>query len=649
MTGADRLRGQIPLVISALPLLAALVLTYRDGGYFIASWGVACIALLGLLATAALMIRSSLGGLVGMIALAGWGAMATWQGLSSLWADEPSAATSAMSLTLLYASAFGLVLVASRGAATLRRLLELSLLLAVVVAVSSVGQRILPDVIPGHETGGRLATPISYWNTLALAYAFGLVLAIGIAGDATRGRVIRALCAATSPLFALGILFTQSRGSLLVAVVGIALLIAFAPGRLTTVWSGLVAAVVSVPLMAYANDQTSLRPENVLEQPHAAAGARVALALLVAAARCAAASLCVTPLAVALGDRRRGRIAGIAVAGVFVVLLLGALAARPPEGGPVSWADRQFDAFRSYDPGARNDAQSVADRLVVAAGSGRWQNWSVAAHEWEDAPVSGTGAGDYRFRWVEYRDVDLTVRNAHSLYLETLGESGLIGLLLLLTPLLAVGAAIGMALRGGAPPALARDLGIVAGAGGAVAMHLAGDWGWQMPAVVLPAMVIGAAAISASAAHLGRDRPARRASSLGRGRGGDHRRAAHLRAGRVRAAPPQRSGHGRRRRPRRRPDGREAGGRPRSAEPRPAAAAGHRPRGPRPAGADRAFAAAVRRSPRLEHPPDWAAIRRGDARPRRWLQAVAETDSAMRDAAAKSGPAPRRLSSLGGT
>ncbi len=580
MTGADRVRGQIPLVVSALPLLAALVLTYRDGGYFIDAWGVACIALLGMLATAVLLIRSSLGGLVGMIALAGWGGLAAWQGLSSLWADEPTAATSAMSLTLLYAAAFGLVLVASNGAPTLRRLLELSLLLAVVVGVSSVGQRILPDVIPGHETGGRLATPISYWNTLALAFAFGLVLAIGIAGDATRGRVVRALCAATPPLFALGILFTQSRGSLLVAVVGVVLLIAVAPGRLITVWSALVAAVVSVPLMAYANDQTALRAENVLEQPHAAAGARVAIALLIAAAVGAAASLYVTPLSEALGTGRRSRIAGIAVGGVVVVVLLGLLVARPPEGGPVSWADRQYDAFRSYDPGARNNADSVSDRLVVAAGSGRWQNWSVAYHEFEDAPIAGTGAGDYRFRWNEYRDVNLTVRNAHSLYLETLGESGLVGLLLLLTPLVAVGVAIAMALLAGAPPALARDLGIVAGAGGAVALHLGGDWGWQMPAVVLPAMVIGAAAIAASAIHLGRDRPGAAPRVVGRRRGRADRGAAHLRPRGLGPAAAQRSGHGGHGGSGRRPHGREPGRLTRPSEPGAPAAAGQRPRRP---------------------------------------------------------------------
>lgn len=616
MTGADRLRGQVPLAISAVPLLAALVLTYRDGGYFIDAWGVAAIVLLGVLATAVLMWRSSLGGLAGMVALAGWGGLAAWQGLSSLWADEPSAAMAAMSLTLLYAAAFGLVLVASDGAPTLRRLLELSLGLAVVVAVSSVGQRLLPDLLPGSESGGRLATPISYWNTLGLVFAFGIVLAIGIAGDATRGPVTRALCAAPSPLFALGILFTQSRGALLVAVAGIALLVAFAPGRLTTVWAAVVAGLVSVPLMAYANDQPSLRAENVLTEPHAAAGARVAVTLLVGAAICAAASLYVRPLASALADRRRSLIAGGAVAGCAVLLLLGALAARPPEGGPISWADRQFDSFRSYDPGARNDAQSVQDRLVVAAGSGRWQNWSVAWHEFEDSPAAGTGAGDYRFRWAQYRDIDISVRNAHSLYLEILGESGLVGLLLLLTPLAAVGVAIAMALLAGPPPALARDLGVVVGAGGAVALHLAGDWGWQMPAVVLPAIALGAAAIVASARHLGRDRPAPRAVPWAVAAAaivgvilafGPVASSERLQTGRDRATAGDLTG------------ALEAADQaadldPQSAQARLLQANVLADLG-RPAQADRAFAAAVRRSPRdWTARADWAAalIRRGD-------------------------------------
>ena len=80
--------------------------------------------------------------------------------------------------------------------------------------------------------------------------------------------------------------------------------------------------------------------------------------------------------------------------------------------------------------GARTD-DSVAGRLAVAAGSGRWQNWSVALDQWQTAPATGTGAGDYRFEWNERRDLPLDVVNAHSLYLEVAGESGLVGLLLL--------------------------------------------------------------------------------------------------------------------------------------------------------------------------------------------------------------------------
>ncbi len=387
MTGAERLRGWVPLAISAVPLLAALVLTYRDGGYFIGSWGVAAIVLLGVLATVALMWRSPLGGLPGMIALAGWGVLAAWQGLSSLWADEPSAAMAAMSLTLLYAAAFGLVLVASDGAPTLRRLLELSLGLAVVVAVSSVGQRLLPDLLPGSESGGRLATPISYWNTLALVFAFGLVLAVGIGGDPTRGPVARALCAAPAPLFALGILFTQSRGALLVAVLGLALLIAVAPGRLTTAWAAAVAGLVSVPLMAYANDQPSLRAENVLSEPHAAAGARVAVALVAAAAICAAASLYVRPLAASLADRRRSLTAGVVVAACALLLVAGALAARPPR------------AARSPGPTASSTPSAATTRAPAATPRACRTAWW-----WRRAPGAGRtgpspGASSGTPRW----------------------------------------------------------------------------------------------------------------------------------------------------------------------------------------------------------------------------------------------------------
>jgi tetratricopeptide (TPR) repeat protein len=145
-----------------------------------------------------------------------------------------------------------------------------------------------------------------------------------------------------------------------------------------------------------------------------------------------------------------------------------------------------------------SSAQSVAQRLAVAAGSGRWQNWSVAAREFESAPVAGTGAGDYRFWWALDRPIDLTVENAHSLYLEVLAESGLVGLMLLLLPAAAIAVAVGRMFARGAPPALQRDLSVAVAACSVVVLHLAGDWDWQLPAVTLPAVVLGGGALKAA-------------------------------------------------------------------------------------------------------------------------------------------------------
>lgn len=502
-------RAHLALLAVIAPLGAALALAYRDGGYQLTAWGVAAIALLGSLAVAALVWRGTLGGTPGLAAIAGWAGLGAWQGLSALWGDAPASATAAMNLTFLYGAAFTLTLLASRGETTLRLVVGLALAAATAVTATALGARLLPDLVGGDDSG-RLATPISYWNNLALVFAFGLVLAVGIAGDPTRGRALRAAAAAAMPLFPLGILFTQSRGALVAMIAGCAILLALARGRVETVWTLAVALAVSVPLMLFANSQDNLRPERVLANAHRAEGLRVLAALVAAMAVAGAASLAVGPLTRALAAPRRRRTVGAVVAGVACAAAVAGLAARPPTGGPVAWADRQIDAFQRFDPRARDHAQTVADRLVVATGSGRWQNWSVAADEFAAAPIAGTGAGDYRFRWDRRRTIDITVRNAHSLYLETLGESGLVGLALLLTPLTATGVAIGLALRRRPPAALARDLGIAAAAGGAVALHLAGDWAWQMPAVVIPALVLGAAAISASARVRGRDRrPAR--------------------------------------------------------------------------------------------------------------------------------------------
>ena len=49
-----------------------------------------------------------------------------------------------------------------------------------------------------------------------------------------------------------------------------------------------------------------------------------------------------------------------------------------------------------------------------------------------ERPLLGSGAGSYFLSWREHRTVDTTVRDAHSLYVETLSELGPVGLALVL-------------------------------------------------------------------------------------------------------------------------------------------------------------------------------------------------------------------------
>jgi hypothetical protein len=157
-------------------------------------------------------------------------------------------------------------------------------------------------------------------------------------------------------------------------------------------------------------------------------------------------------------------------------------------GGPIDLADRAYSAFNAPPAPAQGD---VGRRLFSISGSSRSDYWRVAWHDVEDHPLLGSGAGSYERRWLARRPADLPVRDAHSLYLETLAELGPLGLLLLLgalgAPLVAAVAARAHPL---VPPALAAYC--------CYLVHAGVDWDWEMPAVTLAGLSAGAALLVAA-------------------------------------------------------------------------------------------------------------------------------------------------------
>jgi O-antigen ligase len=103
--------------------------------------------------------------------------------------------------------------------------------------------------------------------------------------------------------------------------------------------------------------------------------------------------------------------------------------------------------------------------------------------------VGGTGAGTFALAWARSGLAETRggALDAHSLYLETLAELGLVGLAVLLVFLVLPLAH--RSLRTGTAP-------VAAGAYVVFLVHAGLDWDWEMPAVVLAGLCCGAAALA---------------------------------------------------------------------------------------------------------------------------------------------------------
>jgi O-antigen ligase len=191
----------------------------------------------------------------------------------------------------------------------------------------------------------------------------------------------------------------------------------------------------------------------------------------------------------------RSRIA--AAAGLAV--LLPALALTESRGAWVSGAVGLL-AMLALGPARRRPAlatvaAAAATAVVLTAlattglGGDRPSYWRVARELDREEPLLGTGAGTFGDYWLALRPIPSDVRDAHSLYLETLAELGPVGLALLLAALAPPAVATA---RAGSRPLVAA----AAGAYAAFLLHAGIDWDWEMPAVTLAGLGCAAALLA---------------------------------------------------------------------------------------------------------------------------------------------------------
>jgi len=135
----------------------------------------------------------------------------------------------------------------------------------------------------------------------------------------------------------------------------------------------------------------------------------------------------------------------------------------------------------------RGHPQAAAStQRLQSVESNRYDYWGVALdHGFARDPLKGIGAGGFAVIWLQYRHVNDRAKVAHSLFVETLAELGVVGFALLLVFLAGIAMAAARAWR--VAPARA------AGPAAALvvwATHSAIDWDWEMPALTLVAIVL---------------------------------------------------------------------------------------------------------------------------------------------------------------
>ena len=482
---------------------AVFALSYADGGFAPTTRAYAGMAAWWLLGVgAAFGIASAWSSIdrLAVIAVGLFAGFAVWTLISVRWAADAERAFAQFNQVALYVAVFAIAIVLAR--LTPARVLVGGVALAIVgIAIVALASRFFPStygVEPGGAilkelSNGRLSFPLGYWNGVGIEVALAYPLLLSLMSS-RRSRLVSTLAAFPLPILAAVMYLTSSRGAFVAAGIAVVVFVLLTPRRWTALaavvvacGAGAVAVAVLVPKKALVDGDmnTSL---GVHQGHHAALWIAVA---------CVVTALIWLGLA-ELGKRMPvpSRRVGQVTAGVLVALVLIAIVFAHPI--------RQFDTFKSNAAVSQAHGTQTTNHLLSTSGSGRWQFWTAAVSEFKAHPLNGGGAGSWLSWWLQHPVIPAFTQYAHSLYLESLAELGIIGLLLLAS-------AVIVAVVGAVRSALALESAEVAAAaacGIAFFAAAAYDWVWQLAGIA----VVGVGMLGFALGAL----PSRRASAVGR-------------------------------------------------------------------------------------------------------------------------------------
>ncbi len=464
------------LIPAALVPGAALAMAL-GGGFYSSAWYPVTLILAGALVAVHVAVRPRPLGRFQIAALSAMTAFCAWSYLSISWAGLAGSALTESNRSATYLLAMAIVLLVADSPQR-QRDLGVAFAAASALLAGYIGYRLaFGDALPLF-TDGRLYGTIGYPNALAPFLLVGLWPLVATAASHDESPALRSASLAGAALIPPIALLTLSRGGAFFAIVGGVVYLLVSPIRVRSL---LALVFVLGPVVAAWG---TLRAPGVADRVTASQLHACGRIVLIAAAVAAAAgfawamaerSLRPTP---ALGVLLRRVVLGLGV----LLVVVGVAGAIQRDG--IHWLDRRWTAFKA---GEGSDSRDSANRFLTS-GSNRYDFWRVAVIEVRERPLTGYGAGNWSWRYLQLRHSKEEPDSAHGSVWEFAADLGFPGLALYLAVVFL--ALIGALASLGTPEwtrGAALFAALVTGLG-----HAQEDWLWELfPIGLLLAGLVG--------------------------------------------------------------------------------------------------------------------------------------------------------------
>lgn len=354
--------------------------------------------------------------------------------VSVAWSVSPDASWQEAGQLLAYSALFAAVVLVAR---TMPGRWEGVLAGVVVATLVICGYALLTKVFPAQLAAGesvaRLRAPFGYWNATGLCAAIGIVGCLWLGTRRAGHALLSALAYPAMGLLIVALMLAYSRGSLAVALIGVAAWLCLVPLRLRGVLMLIVCGAFAAIPVAFDFTSSALSSEGILLPARVSAGHQLGLLLL-------AIAIALLAIGIAVGfafARRppsiqtRRRAAAALLACLALVVLAGVAALAHSQRGFTGTISHELSTLTNPNVSVPN----TPGRLTAVA-SVRARYWKQALQVFEAHPLLGAGGGGYDVARKQYETGTLEVAHAHGYVVQTLADLGVVGILLTIALLL---------------------------------------------------------------------------------------------------------------------------------------------------------------------------------------------------------------------